>query len=130
MAQQSRNLVWRLEGSSVRVLIHDHDAKFAGSADAVFKAEGIRVIKTPTGAPKANAHIDRQIGSGRRECFDWMLIVGRSHLERVLREWIGYDNLERPDRGLDLRTPTPTSDPILTTTTVHCRSRLGGLLRE
>ncbi len=46
VAQQTRNLVWKLEGSSVRVVIHDHDAKFAGSADAVFNAEGIRVIKT------------------------------------------------------------------------------------
>ena len=84
-----------MEGSSVSVLIHDHDAKFAGSADAVFKAEGIRVIKTPIAAPRANAHMERQIGSGRRECFDWMLIVGRRHLERVLREWIEHYNVER-----------------------------------
>lgn len=130
VAQQSRNLVWQLEGSPVRVVIHDHDAKFAGSADAVFKAEGIRVIKTPIGAPRANAHMERQIGSGRRECFDWILIVGRRHLERVLREWIEHYNVERPHRGLDLRTPIARSDPILTTRAVRCRSRLGGLLRE
>ena len=67
VAQQSRNLVWQLEGSPVRVVIHDHDAKFAGSADAVFKAEGIRVIETPIGSPRANAHMERQIGSGRRD---------------------------------------------------------------
>jgi transposase InsO family protein len=130
VTQQSRNLVWQLEGSPVRVVIHDHDAKFAGSADAVFMADGIRVIKTPIAAPRANAHMERQIGSGRRECFDWILIVGRRHLERVLREWIEHYNVERPHRGLDLRTPIARSDPVLTTTGVRCRSRLGGLLRE
>ncbi len=130
VAQQSRNLVWQLEGSAVRVVIHDHDAKFAGSADEVFKAEGIRVLKTPIAAPRANAHMERQIGPGRRECFDWMLIIGRRHLERVLKEWIEHYNLERPHRRLDLRTPIARSDPILTTTAVRCRLPLGGLLRE
>ena len=111
-------------------MIHDHDAKFAGSADAVSCAEGIRVIKTPIAAPRANAHIERQIGSGRRECLDWMLIFGRRHLERVMREWIEHYNEARPHRSLELRTPIARSDPILTTTAVRCRVRLGGLLRE
>ena len=53
VTQQSRNLVWRLEGSPIRFLIHDHDAKFAGPSDAVLRAEGILVIKTPIAAPKA-----------------------------------------------------------------------------
>jgi transposase InsO family protein len=130
VTQRSRNLVWQLEGSPVRIVIHDHDAKFAGSADAVFRAQPIRVIKTPIGAPRANAHMERQIGSGRRECLDWILIVGRRHLERVLQEWIKHYNEERPHRGLGLRTPIARSDPVLTTTGVRCRSRLGGLLRE
>lgn len=130
VVQQSRNLVWKLEGSSIRFVIHDHDAKFADSADAVLRAEGMRVIKTPIAAPRANAHIERQIGSGRRECLDWVLIVGRRHLERVMREWIEHYNMARPHRSLDLRAPIARSDPVLTTTPVRCRVRLGGLLRE
>jgi putative transposase len=130
VTQQSRNLVWELDGACKRVLIHDHDAKYAGSADLVVEAAGIRVIKTPIAAPKANAHMERQIGSGRRECFDWMLIIGRRHLERVMEEWIAHYNEARPQRGLDLRTPIARSDPVEATATVYCRSRLGGLLRD
>ncbi len=70
ITQQSRNLVWQLDGSPIRFLIHDHDAKFAGPSDVVFRTEGIRVIKTPIAAPRANAHVERQIGSWRRECLD------------------------------------------------------------
>lgn len=130
VAQQSRNLVWQLDGSGIRFVIHDHDAKYAGSADAVCQGEGMRVIKTPIAAPKANAHMERQIGSGRRECFDWMLILGRRHLERVMNEWIEHYNQARPHRSLDLRTPIARSDPIVTTKAVRCRTRLGGLLRD
>ena len=130
VTQQARNLVWELEGTEKRVLVHDHDAKYEGSADRVIEAAGIRVIKTPVAAPKANAHMERQIGSGRRECFDWMLILGRRHLERVTGERIAHYNEARPHRGLDLRTPIARSDPVDATTAVHCRTRLGGLLRE
>ena len=130
VAQQSRNLVWKVEGSPIRVVIHDYDAKLAGSADAVFRAEGMRVIETPIAAPRANAHIERQIGSGRRECLDWVLIVGHRHLERVMGEWIEHNNAARPHRSLDLRTPIARSDPVLATTAMHCRARLGGLLRQ
>src|SRR5713101_4143368 len=128
VTQQSRNLVWRIEGSPIRFVIHDHDAKFAGPADAVFRAEGMRVIKTPIAAPKANAHIERQIGSGRRECLDW--IINRRHLERVMRDWVEHYNQARPHRSLDLRTPIARSDPVVAITAVRCWSRLGGVLRE
>ena len=111
VTQQARNVVWELDGAGKRFLVHDHDAKYAGSGDRVFEAAGVTVIKTPIAAPKANAHMERQIGSGRRECFDWMLILGRRHLELVTREWIAHDNQARPHRGLDLRTPTPGQIP-------------------
>lgn len=132
VAQQARNLVWELadEQSGVRFLVHDHDANFAPAADAVFTAEGVAVIKTPIAAPKANAHMERQIGSTRRECLDWMLILNRRQLERVLDAWVDYYNEERPHRGLGLRTPIARSDPVAGAGPVRCRRRLGGLLQS
>ncbi len=130
VTQQSRNLVWQLEDAAICVVIHDHDSKFAGPADTVFRAEGIRVIKTPVGAPTADAHMERQIGSGRRECFEWILIFGRRHLERVTAEWVEHYNTAGPHRSLELRTPIARSDPVRAMTAGHCRARLGGLLRD
>jgi len=74
--------------------------------------------------------MERQIGSGRRECLDWMLIVGRHHLERVMGEWIEHYNEARPHRSLELKTPIARSDPVVPVTAVRCHARLGGLLRD
>ena len=132
VTQQARNLCWDLSevGVDARFLIHDHDAKYGGGSDLVFRAEGIEVIKTPIAAPKANAHMERQIGSTRRECLDWILILNRRHLERVLTEWLEHYNGARPHRALGLRTPIARSDPVVTAGRVICHERLGGLLRE
>src|SRR6266542_2327634 len=69
MLQQARNLVMDLDdrGQRPRILIHDRDAKFSRAFGAVFCSEGIRVIRTPVRAPNANAHIERWVGSARRE---------------------------------------------------------------
>jgi len=132
VSQQARNLSWELSevGVGARFLIHDHDAKYGGGSDQVFNAEGIQVIRTPIAAPKADAHMERQIGTTRRECLDWILILNRRHLERVLAEWFEHYNRARPHRALGLRTPIARSDPVEVVGPVICRERLSGLLRE
>jgi hypothetical protein len=72
-------------GQRPRFLIHDRDAKFSRAFDAIFHSDGMRVIRPPQKAPNANAHIERWVGSVRRECLDRLLILGRRHLEHVLR---------------------------------------------
>jgi putative transposase len=62
-------------------------------------------VKTPVRAPKANAIAERLARTIRAECFDWLLILNRRHLEGALRVYIGHDNRERPHRSLDLRPP-------------------------
>jgi putative transposase len=132
VTQQARNVRWELNqlGVPARFLIHDHDHKYGGGSDRVFEADGMAVIKTPIGAPRANSHIERQIGSTRRECIDWLLILNRRHLERVLTVWFEHYNQARRHRGLDLQTPIARSDPVLMSGPVTCDERLGGLLRE
>ncbi len=88
------------------------------------------VIRTPIAALRANAHIERQIGSTRRECLDWLLILNRGHLERLLTVWFEHYNNARPHRGLELRTPIARSDPVGMSGPVIGEERLGGLVRE
>ena len=132
VAQQARNVSWELNelGVQARFLVHDHDAKYGGGSDLVFRAEGIEVITTAIAAPRANSHMERQIGSTQRECLDWILILNRRHLERVLADWFEHYNTARSHRALELQPPIARSDPVVMAGEVTCRERLGGLLRE
>jgi len=133
MTQQARNLAWTLdeEGIEVTALIHDRDKKFASSADNVLRSAGTRVIVTPLMAPRANAHVERWIGSCRRECLDWMLVVNQRHLEAILREYCMHYNQERPHRSRELRPPAARGDPVVARTSeVRRRVLLGGLISE
>jgi hypothetical protein len=49
--------------SEPKFLLHDRDVHFPGSFDTVFRSEGLRVIKTPERAPRANSICERVIGS-------------------------------------------------------------------
>ena len=90
VTQQARNLAIEMGDalSDRKFLIRDRDALFAGSFDLVFGSEGLRVVKTPVRASRANAFAERWVGTLRRECLDWLLVVGRRHLEAVLREYM------------------------------------------
>jgi putative transposase len=131
VAQQARNLSFSGLLERMRFLIHDRDSKFSAAFDEVFRSEGLKVIHTPIRAPQANAYAERFVRSVRAECLDWLLIVGRRHLEHVLRSYTIHYNRERPHRGLALLTPEPTdaTDPP-TVETIERRDRLGGLIRE
>src|SRR6266566_512270 len=111
VTQQARNLSFTGVFERMRFLIHDHDSKFTASFNEVFRSEGIEVIHTPIRAPQANAYAERFVRTVRAECLDWLLILNRRHLERVLRVYVNHYNTQRPHRALELRPPDPGEPP-------------------
>jgi hypothetical protein len=94
--QQARNVLMDLgdRAESFRFLIRDRDAEFTASFDAVFTAEGIRILRSPPQAPRA-AICERIIGTLRRELLDRLLIVNEHHLRWVLTEYLRHYNTAR-----------------------------------
>jgi transposase InsO family protein len=131
VTQQARNLALSGGLRKARFLIRDRDSKFSGPFDEVFRTEGVRVIKTPIRAPKANAFAERWVRTVRRECLDHLLVQGRSHLERVLSEYVAHYNLVRPHRSLELRAPEPSRRSRASPHSEVIRfDVLGGLIHE
>jgi putative transposase len=136
--QQARNLLMNLDdrGQRCRFVIHDRDSKFSRAFDGVFRSDGMRVIRTPVRAPNANAHIERWVGSVRRDCLDRLLIFNRRQLERALRVYVRHYNEQRPHRALALQPPDPPTVPSTrgnlagSAVAIRRRDLLGGLIHE
>jgi transposase InsO family protein len=103
VAQQLRNAT--PFGGAPRFLIRDNDCKYGTSFAQVAKGTHIEVLRTPIGAPKANAICERFLGSLRRECLDYFLILSERHLHRIVKEYVAYFNHARPHQGINQRIP-------------------------
>jgi len=65
VTQQARNLLMTPR-TELKFLLRDQDTTFTAAFDAVFTAVGVRIIKTPVQAPRANAIAEGLIASARR----------------------------------------------------------------
>jgi transposase InsO family protein len=117
---------------TIKFLIRDRDSKFVAAFDAVFHSVGIRIIKTPVQAPRANAIMERWVGSCRREILDRTLVWDLPHLRRILAEYEDHYNRHRPHRALQQASPLrglpePANPDELK---IRRRDRLGGIIHE
>jgi transposase InsO family protein len=103
-------------------LIRDRDASYGHAVTRRLAAMGIRDRPTAPRSPWQNGHIERLIGSIRRDCLDHVVILGEAHLRRVLARYADYYNKLRTHRSLIKDTPlhriverlgTVTSRPLL-----------------
>jgi transposase InsO family protein len=88
-----------------RYLMRDRDASYGAVVTRRIQAMGIRDRPTAPRSPWQNGHVERLIGSIRRDCLDHVVVVGEAHLRRILTAYASYYNRARTHLALAKDTP-------------------------
>ena len=88
-----------------RHLLRDHDRAFGSAYTRRIRAIGIRDHPTAPRSPRQNGHVERLIGSIRRESLDHLVVVGEAHLHCILKSYGGYYNAVRTHLSLEKDAP-------------------------
>ncbi len=86
-------------------LVRDNDWAYGHAFSRRVMAMGIRDRPISPRSPWQNGHMERLIGTLRRECLDRMLIFGEAHLRRILASYACYYNDSRTHLSLHKDTP-------------------------
>jgi transposase InsO family protein len=81
-----------------RHLVRDRDRSYGAFVRRRLEAMGIRDHPTAPRSPWQNGHVERLIGSIRRECLDHIVVVGEASLRRTLKTYARYYNEVRTHR--------------------------------
>jgi transposase InsO family protein len=91
--------------STPTYLVRDNGRAYGHVFTSRVRAMGIRDRPISPKSPWQYGHMERPIGTLRRECLDRMLIFGESHLRRVLVSYTAYYNLARTHLALQKDAP-------------------------
>jgi hypothetical protein len=126
------NRLWgapRIHGELLKLapdyLVRDRDGSYGHAVTRRLAAMGIRDHPTAPRSPWQNGHVERLIGSIRRECLDHIVVFGEAHLRRILSAYGDYYNELRTHLSLDK--DSPVHRPIQRLGQVVARPILGGL---
>jgi putative transposase len=78
-----------------RFLVFDRDSTFSEAVMATIRSFGIEPKRTSFRSPWQNGIAERWVGSVRRELLDHVVVLGDTHLHRLLREYVAYYNEDR-----------------------------------
>jgi putative transposase len=133
MQQVARNAT--MEGSGYlngcRYLLHDRYQKFCREFRETLAVGGVKCLLLPARSPNLNAHAERWVRSIKEECLSRLILFGENSLRRVVSEFLEHYHGERNHQGKDnvLLFPAPAPLEPGQRSGIHCRERLGGLLR-
>jgi transposase InsO family protein len=112
-------------GTARLYLIRDNDGAFGQVFTNRVRRMGIRDRPISPRSPWQNPHVERLIGTLRRDCFDHVLIFGEQHLRQILTLYSRYYNEARTHLGLRKDTPRPR--PVQRNGTIIATPILSGL---
>ena len=66
---------------------------------------GIKEVISAQKSPWQNPYVERLIGSVRKDCLDYVIVLNEKHLKRILTEYFEYYHFDRTHIGLSKDTP-------------------------
>jgi transposase InsO family protein len=130
MTQLARNLIDAGDGflRGVHYVILDRDPLYTTAFRRLLRNSGITPLLLPARSPDLNAFAERFVLSVTSECLDRLVPLGEAHLRAAVCAFADHYHEERPHQGLgnELIAPQTSSTG---SGPVHCRERLGGLLK-
>jgi transposase InsO family protein len=108
-----------------RYMLRDRDRSYGSIVRRRLHAMGIRDHPTAPRSPWQNGHVERLIGSIRRECLDHIVVMGEASLRRTLKGYARYYNEVRTHRSL--HKDAPQTRPVQFIGLILSRPVLGGL---
>jgi hypothetical protein len=109
----------------LRNLIRDRDRIYGAIVTRRLRAMGIRDKPTAPASPWQNGFAERIIGSIRRECVDYVIVLGEANPRRILKSYAGYYNCVRTHRSP--HKDAPISRPTHQAGMIRSHPVLGGL---
>jgi putative transposase len=97
------------DGSEPRYLLRDRDRIYGEEFKERIQAIGIKEIMTAPRSPWQNPFCERLIASIRRDCLNHVVILGESHLRRILGRYFHYYHKYRTHLSLEKDAPEPRS---------------------
>jgi transposase InsO family protein len=73
-------------------LVRDRDAVYGHVVKRRLRGLGIRDRPVAPRSPWQNGYVERLIGSVRRECLDHTIVLGESHLRKIMAAYRAYYN--------------------------------------
>jgi transposase InsO family protein len=131
MLQMARNLTDAWDGflRGAQFLIHDRSPLFTEQFREILKSTGVEPLRLPARSPNLNAFAERFVRTVKSSCLDRMILIGESSLRRALSEFDLHYHAERNHQGLENTIIRPEFAEFPAKGSIHCRERLGGLLR-
>jgi transposase InsO family protein len=131
MRQIARNLTDAEDGflNGKRYILMDRDAKFSAAYRAILENAGVAPVRLPPRSPNLNAHLERFMRSLKGECLDRLVFFGELSLRRAVGQFLEHYHAERNHQGLGNRVISAGGEVGRRAGEVHCRHRLGGILR-
>lgn len=112
------------------IVLMDRDSKFTKAFQAKLKTKGVKPHVLPPRSPNLNAHMERFMGTYKRELARRMIFFGKSMLDRATVIFLEHYHEERPHQGMGNERLIKFERPPPAEGEVVINKRLGGLLKS